>query len=671
MDRLIQIFILTLLLLGCSEYIPWNMPYPASDARENILYGAFSEEPKHLDPAQAYSQDEYVFLGQIYEPPLQYDLLKRPYTLIPLTATQIPNVRYYDAAGQLLPEDASSDKIAQSVYQITIKPGILYQPHPALTGTRELIAEDYVYQIKRLANPQLNSPIASIMSRYIVGFDSYNPGSTSDHAHWVDLREHDLAGVKIVNKYQYEIRLKGKYQQFMFWLAMPFFAPIPWEADQFYHQPGFLENNITLDWVPIGTGPYLLETNSPNRQMILSKNPNFHPEYAADGRLLPHVDKVILSLEKESIPLWTKFLQGYYDQSGISSDTFDQAIRLGDGGNVFLTDDMKEKGIFLDTEIAPSIFYLGFNMLDTVIGATSENNKKLRQALSIAINMEEYIAIFLNGCAQVAQGPIPSGIFGYQEGEAGINPIVYEWKQGVAQRRSLVEAKKLLSEAGYPEGKDSKTGEPLVLNMSLMSDDHTDEQALDTWLKEQFSQLGIELRVEATQYNRFQDKMQKGNAQLFFWGWNADYPDPENFLFLFYSKNSMTQYGGQNTSNYNNPDYDALFLKMRDMNDGPARQTIIDYMLDILREDAPWIWGILPQSIILSHQWNNHLPPNPIVNNGLKYQEINQLLRAKLRAEWNQPIIWPIVLSVIGLLLVAFGIGFALWKRQHRFIPRI
>ena len=133
----------------------------------------------------------------------------------------------------------------------------------------------------------------------------------------------------------------------------------------------------------------------------------------------------------------------------------------------------------------------------------------------------------------------------------------------------------------------------------------------------------------------------------------------------------MAKYAGQNTSNYNNPQYDAMFLKMRDMADTPERQTLINQMVDLLRKDAPWIWGVLPQTITLSHQWNNHLPPNPMVNNGLKYREIDPVLRAKLRLEWNQPIIWPVVLGVIGLLAVAFGIGYALWKKQHRLVPRV
>jgi oligopeptide transport system substrate-binding protein len=166
---------LLLLLLAACNKSPWNNPYPASEAGQNILYSSFSERPKHLDPVQSYSSNEYAILGQIYEPPLQYHYLKRPYTLEPLTAEAIPQPRYLDKHGKPVPE--SSPQVAYSVYEIHIKPGIRYQPHPALaldaqgrplylalstaelapvqsladfkqTGTRELTADDYVYQIK-------------------------------------------------------------------------------------------------------------------------------------------------------------------------------------------------------------------------------------------------------------------------------------------------------------------------------------------------------------------------------------------------------------------------------------------------------------------------------------------------------------------------------------------
>ncbi|RKU34996.1 peptide ABC transporter substrate-binding protein, partial [Candidatus Poribacteria bacterium] len=87
-------------IIGCG--VP-NNPYPKAEQNQEIYYSTFNEEPKHFDPAVSYSSDEYRFIQQIYEPPLQYHYLKRPYELMPLTAESVPIPRYFDAAGRALP----------------------------------------------------------------------------------------------------------------------------------------------------------------------------------------------------------------------------------------------------------------------------------------------------------------------------------------------------------------------------------------------------------------------------------------------------------------------------------------------------------------------------------------------------------------------------------------
>lgn len=100
MRRQTMLFVLgaQIVVPACTE-VPWNNPYPATDTEQNILYDSFSERPNHLDPVRAYSANEYVFIAQIYEPPLQYHFLKRPYQLVPLTATTMPRPVYLDGAG--------------------------------------------------------------------------------------------------------------------------------------------------------------------------------------------------------------------------------------------------------------------------------------------------------------------------------------------------------------------------------------------------------------------------------------------------------------------------------------------------------------------------------------------------------------------------------------------
>jgi ABC-type transport system substrate-binding protein len=693
---------LFLLLAACGSQ--WNDPYPVADRGRSILYSAFIDRPKHLDPVQSYSEDEIIFTAQIYEPPLQYHYLKRPYEVIPATAVEVPQPRYLDGQGRPLPKNTDPARIAFSEYVIHIKPGILYQPHPAFAeqppdlkninaladfpnrGTRELVADDYVYAIKRLAHPHLHSPILGLMREYIVGLGDLADklqAMAGQGSGWLDLRQYSLAGVTAVDRYTYRVRVKGKYPQFTYWLTMPFFAPMPWEADRFHSQPGMAEKNLTLDWYPIGTGPYMLTENDPNARMVLERNPNFHREtypcadnaddraaglLADCGKLLPFIDKAVFTREKEQIPYWNKFLQGYYDASGITSDSFDQAVQVGTGGEAALTEAMQEQGIVLLTSVATSTFYMGFNMLDPVVGGQSERARKLRQAISLTIDQEEYISIFLNGRGEAAQGPIPPGIFGFRAGAEGINKEMYDWIDNAPRRKPIEVARKLLAEAGYPNGRDEKTGQPLVVNLDTTAGGVGSKSRID-WLNKQFQKISVQLVVRNTDYNRFQEKINKGAAQLFYFGWNADYPDPENFLFLLYGPQGKVKHAGENAANYANPEYDRLFEQMRALENGPERQAIINRMMRILRQDAPWVWGFHPKDYVLRHAWLTNRKPTKVGNNTLKYQRIDAVLREQKRSEWNRPVLWPLI--AMTLLLVALALpAFDSYRRRERSAAR-
>ncbi|AYH44317.1 ABC transporter substrate-binding protein [Azoarcus sp. DN11] len=715
MFRRICLLLLPCLLLPACGPV-WNDPYPAAEHGRNIMYSAFTDRPKHLDPVQSYSEDEATFLYQIYEPPLQYHYLKRPYTLVPGSAAAMPEVRRYDGAGRELPATAPASQVAKSVYEIRIRPGVLYQPHPALarradgtlryaelraedlagvrgigdfaeTGTRELEAGDFVHQIKRLAHPRLHSPIFELIAEYLPGLKTLQNELAEEaarNAGRIDLERHSVPGVEVVDRYTYRITLKGAYPQFLYWLSMPFFAPIPPEADRFYGQPGMAERNLTLDWWPIGTGPYMLAENNPNARMVLARNPNFRGEaYPCDGergdreagllddcgKTMPFIDEVVFTRERESIPYWNKFLQGYYDASGVSSDNFDQAVTMTSQGDVMLSDEMRAQGIRLLTSVSPSIFYLGFNMLDNVVGGggSAEGQaraRKLRQAISIALDMDEFISIFLNGRGVVAMHPIPPGIFGAREGEAGINPVVYEWRNGRPVRRSREVARRLLAEAGYPDGRDAKTGEPLILNLDTTPGGLGDKARSD-WLAKQFRDLGVQFVVRPTDYNRFQDKIREGNAQMFFFGWNADYPDPENMLFLLHGAQAKVKESGQNAANYVNPEYDRLFEKMKSMPDGPERQAVIDRMVAILQQDAPWVFGFHPKAYSLQHAWVLNRKTGSMVRNTLKYQRLDVARRDAARAQWNRPIVWPLGL-LAALAAAALAPAFVHYRRRER-----
>jgi len=681
-----------------------NNPYPKSEQDEEIYYSTFDEEPKHFDPAVSYSSDEYTFIQQIYEPPLRYHYLKRPYELIPLTAKSVPQPRYYDADGKQLASDAPAVSVARAVYAIRIRRGIMYQPHPCfakdesgvlryhdltkadvkgfneikdfpMTGTRELIAADYVYQIKRMADPRLACPILSTLKDYILGMEAYSAALANGQ------EAAAFPGVEVVDRYTYRVILKAKYPQFVYWLAMPFFSPIPKEAIDFYSQPVMKDRNITIDRFPVGTGAYRIETLLAHKEIVLVKNENFRVErYPSSGEpgdreagllddaweTIPFIPKVVYKLEKEYIPRWNKFLQGYYDSSGISSDTFDSAVTFDDTGDPRASEALKAKHIVLRTSVAPTTVYLAFNMLDDTVGGYTPEKQKLRQAISIALDYEEYIEIFLNGRGIVSHSPLPPGIFGYEAGETGINPYIYDWDASTNRpvRKSIEAARQLLAEAGYPGGQDSK-GNPLVVSFDNTWNSAGATSRL-TWMRNKLEQLGITMESRTTDYNRFRDKVKNGNFQIIFWGWHADYPDAENFLFLLYGPNSKALRDGENAANYDNPEYNRRFETMKNMENSPERLTRIREMNRLLQRDAPWVFVYHPVTFGLSHQWLKNSKPSALGRGNFKYLRIDARQRAESRQAWNQPIVWPLWVCLGLLILGTIPAAITIWRRERQ-----
>jgi ABC-type transport system substrate-binding protein len=717
-------------LTGCSEVS--NNQHPPGSEKTNTMFVPFRERsPKYLDPTSSYSNDETPFTYQIYEPPYGYHYLKRPYELNGRAAEAVAHPHYLDKDGNALADDAPGDQVAETVFDIRIRPGIKFAPHPAFaknangeyvyhsmkradvadkykvtdfkeTGTRELGADDYVYAVRRLATPRIKSPAFSPMSDYIVGLKEYGEkiveidkalrkdlAPTDRDLPMLDFRQYSFAGAEAIDKYTLRIRVIGKYPQFKYWLAMTFFAPVPWEADKFYAQPGMAEKNLTLNYWPVGTGPYMLTEFLENRRHILERNPNFHGEaypcdgepgdkekgYLADcGKTIPFVDRIVFDIEKEGVPLQAKFLQGYYDSPAVERLDYGTGLIVAMGDDRKKEQEYKEKGIRLPTTIEANNWYIGFNWLDPVVGKgdtpeQAERNRKLRQAFSIAIDWEEHIAIFERGQGVAAQGPLPPSLFGYRDdGPSAFNPYVYDkGPDGKPVRKGIAEAKRLLAEAGYPDGRDAKTGKPLIVNFDYQQSATPGVKALLDWYQKQFAKIGVQLEIRATDYNRFQDKVNKGSVQIIFWGWLADYPDAENFLFLLFGPNSksLTNGNGENNVNYQNPEFDKLFQQMKFLDDGPDKQKLIDRMIEILQQDAVWSFGYFPTSAAAYHQWIYNGKPTQIIRNHIGYLRLDPELRARKLAEWNKPVWWPIPLIAILLLIAGVPAWFA-WRRRER-----
>lgn len=700
-----------LLLAGCN-----NNPWPDGSASTNTLFTAVLEaSPRHLDPVASYWSNDTPYTYQIYEPPYGYHYLKRPYELVPKSAAAVVKPRYLDKDGKPLPEDAPGEIVAESIYDVPIKPGILFQPHPAFArdeqgryryhamkpgelgsrrsplqfehqGTRELVAEDFVYALKRQATTRITTPIFSTFAQYVVGLADYGKLIRAEDARlragedpasldkpFLDFRRWPLAGASAPEKHLLRIRIKGKYPQWSYWMQMTFLSPVPWEADAFYAQPGMAAAGLSLDRWPVGTGAYMMAEFEQDRRHVLVRNPNYRGEpypcegapgdreaglLADCGKTMPFIDRMVFSIEREGVPRQNKFRQGYYDVEVFERTDTGMPYLVGMQDSEDVKREYTEKGFRLSRGTDVGSYFIGFNMLDPVIGASSDpqqnaRNRRLRQAISIAIDWDEWSRIFPKEGGQTAMSPLPPGIFGSREGtRQGMNPITHVWKDGKAVRRPIEDAQQLMVEAGYPGGRDAKTGQPLVINYDYYSAPTPGNRPKLDWMVRQFAKLGIQLEIRATDNNQFQDKVRKGTYQVFWLGWLADYPDAENFLFLLQSSAGKTKHDGENTANYENPAFDRLFEKMKLYDDGPQKQALIDELVQIAREDAPWSFGFFPWSSGAAQRWVHNYHPVIMIRDQGRYLRLDPADRAAALAAWNRPVWWPLALIAAALLLL-------------------
>jgi ABC-type transport system substrate-binding protein len=275
----------------------------------------------------------------------------------------------------------------------------------------------------------------------------------------------------------------------------------------------------------------------------------------------------------------------------------------------------------------------------------NEKRRKLRQAMSLAHNRPERIDIFANGRAEPAQGPIPPDFNGYDPDFR--NPY---------SEYDLDKAKKLLAEAGYPDG-IGPDGEQLSLNFDTTGSSTATMQNAD-FFRQEMKKLGIKIVINQNTWTEFQEKLRTNRAQIYALGWIADYPDPENFLQLFYGPNKSPN---PNNANYINPEYDALYDKMAALSDFDPEEAQRKYELcrkmeKIVTEDCPWIFGLNYYSYTLCHKWRRNFKPHAFMYNSVKYHSADPEVRLNLSRKWNRPTMWPayIVLVIIAAIAALF-----------------
>ena len=556
-------------------------------AKEPIqtIHVSIAAKLKGLDPIYADDSFSGVQTSQPYETLLQYHYLKRPLTLEPLLAEAMPTI---------------SEDGKKIVFKL--KKGVYFQDDPCFVHQggkgRLMTSSDFIYSFKRLADPALASPGWWIFDDKIVGLNAWREAATKKGKTDYSL---PVEGLKSSDPYTLEINLTKRSFQFIYTMAMVFTSVVPYEAVEFYGKE-FLNH-------PVGTGPWKLSEFNPSSRVIWKKNPTFRKEFypnegdagdqkagllADSGRTLPLAEQVDVQIMPERQPAWLNFMSGKLDVIGIPKDNFSSAIN----DKKELMPEMKEKGLVLTIAPQIDVTHATFNMTDPIVG----KNKLLRQAISLAYDQATFDRLFYNGRAIEAQSPIPPGLSGYDP--SYINPY---------RQFNLSKAKELLAKAGYPDG----NGLP-PLEYATMADSFYRQSA--EFFQRLMEPLGIKVKVTGYTWPQFLEAIKNKKAQIWEHAWIADYPDAENFLQLFYSKNGSP---GPNDGNYSNPEFDALYEKALGYSDGPDRVALYRKMVDLIVEDCPWVFGAHRLGYFLSQPWFKNYKPNELDHRTYKYYRID------------------------------------------------
>ena len=327
-----------------------------------------------------------------------------------------------------------------------------------------------------------------------------------------------------------------------------------------------------------GTGPFELTLWRKNHEMIFGRRVK---DERADGELFDEVRYLVVD---DVSTRWLMFLRGEVDMLGeISRDIWDSVVSA-DGR---LDPRLAAMGVRLLESPTLDSMYIGINMSDPVLGG----NRKLRQALNCAFDFPAWKR-FYNGRIEPSDGPIPHGVDGRLE-----TPFAYAFDLG--------KAKRLMAEAGYPNGIDPKTGRRLVLTLSIGKASQESREAGEL-LASFFERIGVKLVLDFKTWDAYLKALGERRCQLYQIGWVGDYPDAENFLQLFHSANVSP---GANHSNYENPEFDHEYDAAMACADAASRNVHWRRCQEIVREDCPWIFTHYPKLHSLVHRRvGNYLP---------------------------------------------------------------
>lgn len=513
----------------------------ADYGNRSVYRSAFEGDVPSLDPIQIGDTQSHDVAHNIYEGLVRY----RPQ----ITG---PDQKLSDLIPGLAESWTLSDD--HKTYTFKLRQGVTFH------NGREFEASDVKYSIERLADPRNASRGAWTLRAFpVAGLKEYQEACKAG-------QDVHLDAIKVLDKYTVSITLKQVIPFALHVLAMSYYYIVPREVvekwgDQFtFHATG--------------TGPFMLKEWKPNQKITLVKNPN----YRIKG--LPHLDELrYYIVPDENIRLlWFENGELEHLEPPIPAASFDRFLsdpKWNPMGNEALRaipsiNDPKRSHIIKNTEW--TIQYIG---MDT--GSEPFNDKAVRKAFNYAINKRKIIDVVRNGRGIQSRGVLPHGFPGFDPQR----PVPYPY--------NLDKAKALMAQAGWKDsdgdGILDKNGKPF--KMTFWHNQSAIYAMLGAAVQADLRELGIDVDVRSLEWASYIDKVKRYEAKLFRFGWAADYPDPDNYLWTLFSSDNI---GQDNSTRYSNPQVDTLLNKARSITDWDQRKKLYQEAETKIVDDAPWIF---------------------------------------------------------------------------------
>ncbi|MEN0019496.1 MAG: ABC transporter substrate-binding protein [Planctomycetota bacterium] len=550
-----------------------------------------TDGPKSLDPVAGSTVYDNTAVSQFYETLLEtayYD----NYVFEPLLLAEMP--------------ERLDDGLR---YRFRLKDGVRFKNDPCFPGGvgRELVTDDVFYSWKRLADRDEGLENWWLMAGVIQGLEPQPEGEAFDY-------DADVSGLVKIDDKNFEVVLNKPVYRFLWVLTMFQTSVVPREAVEYYGDD-FAAS-------PVGTGPFVLDEWVPKSHLYVNRNPDYRDERypAADkwseedrekgladaaGQRIPFADRLEFTFYIEDQPLWLEFQQGKLAYIEVPYPFFSEGFS---SRTKRLNRELRRAGVTYRSEPQLDFIFRAFNMDDELLGANGPNPERarhLRRAISFAIDFEEFNTAFYEGLCVLYDGPIPPGLDGHPEG--GRVP-------GAPRGPDRAAARAELEAAGFPNGE----GLPPIKFYTSQGGTNADQVEM---MRRQLSEVGITLEPILLDFSQLIELTNKRQAPFFGFAWSSDYPDAENNLALFYSENASP---GSNHSNYNNPEFDELYLQAIQMEPSPERTALYERLRNMVIEDTPYVGALARTRYWLMAPWVLNARPTQRTQSWFKYLDVDE-----------------------------------------------